>query len=235
MIYRLGAVELIELGTARPRGPRPSMGQLSRRPYLSSRPPINLGGATLGFSFAGIGSFIAAAFENLFKFLADFISVPFDLASQGVGILFDGLSDLLLNVPILGEFASAVLLLGKTVIQWGLSVPGMLLDGVSNVFGEIKDAINAVKSPEEADIDMGAAKDMILDKAKKKGGDAFRDAIKDSLEGNDVTINGKTESPPNDPPPGGEGLGGGSTDLDKALKWGVPAAGAAAVLLLVLS
>ena len=63
------------------------------------------------------------------------VKIPLDIASQGVGVLFDGMAGLLKNVPIVGEIAAELLLVGKSVLQWGLSVPGMLLDGVANIFG----------------------------------------------------------------------------------------------------
>jgi hypothetical protein len=183
--------------------------------------------ARLGIGLADIGSFLAGLFEGLFGVLADIVSVPLDLASQGIGVLFDGLAGILANVPIVGELAAQVLILGKSVIQWGLSVPGLLLEGIGNIFGEIKGAIDATRTPAEKASDMDIAKDKILEKAKEKGGDKLKTAVKDAIEGKSVTTDdGRTVSPPNPAPPGGENVGVGATDLEKAVKWGIPAAGA---------
>lgn len=233
--YRLGAIELIELGRPAPR-PHPGL----RRPFLASR------GARLGqFDFlADIGSFLAGAFEFLFKTLADIVSVPLDLASQGVGVLFDGLAGFLANIPILGELASQLLLVGKAVIQWGLSVPGLLLEGIGNVFGEVKKAIDATSTPAEAAADEAAAKSKILDKAKEKGGDAFKKVVKDAIEGKAPADTTGTPRPRTDDEIDAI-AGAGASDVgttitgsdlgDKVLTVGLPIAAATTLALLVVS
>lgn len=233
---RLGAIELIELG-------RPASSQEvfpHRRPYLASR------AARLGILdfIADVGSFLSGLFEFLFHTLADIVNVPLDLASQGVGVLFDGVAGFLANVPVLGELAAQLLLVGKAVIQWGLSVPGMLLEGIGNIFGEVKAAIDAVKSPGEAKADESAAEKELLKRAKEKGGEELENAVKDALVGK------KPEGATNVPDPksdaevdelaSGAGKVGPSSltgsDLgDKILTIGVPVAAATGLALVVLS
>lgn len=227
---RLGAIELVELGRG-PVMPVPLGMKRLNRPFLSNSR------AHLGINFADIGSFLTGAFEFLFNTLADIVNVPLDLASQGIGVLFDGLAGIIANVPILGPLAAQVLLLGKSVIQWGLSVPGLLLEGVGNIFGEIKGAIDATRTDEEKDSDAKKAKEKILEKAEEKGGSEFKDQVKNALEGKTVTgADGREINPKNDPPEGGEGLGkeGEETQLESILKVGLPVAGAAALVFVAL-
>lgn len=229
---RLGAIELIELGSA-----RKSLDP-SHRPFLAARYPRPHGsGPALGqLDFlASVGSFLAGAFEFLFKSLATLISVPLDLASQGVGVLFDGLAGFLRNIPIVGVLASELLLVGKAVIQFGLSVPGLLLKGIGNIFGEVKGALDAVKSASDKRADEKKAEENILKKAQDKGGDELKNAVKDALLGKPPS--NTTTPPTNNPLPSGVGdvgVGLGETDLEKVLSVGLPIAGAAALVFMAI-
>jgi len=228
---RLGAIELIELGSAR------RALTSSNRPFLAARYPRPHGpGPTLGqLDFlASVGSFLAGAFEFLFKNLASLINVPLDLASKGVGVLFDGLAGFLKNIPIIGVLASELLLVGKAVIQFGLSVPGLLLKGIGNIFGEVKKALDVTKTPAQKSADEKKANENILNKAQQKGGDPLKNAVQQALQGNPP--NNTTPPPANNQlPPGAQEVGAGlaSSGLEDALKVGLPIAGAAAVLLMI--
>lgn len=224
--YRLGAIELIELGATRRHG-------APRIPFLSNR-HSRMSGPRLGqLDFLkDVGSFLTGAFEFVFKTLASLVNVPLDLASKGIGVLFDGVAGLLKNVPIIGEIAAELLLVGKSVLQWGLSVPGMLLSGVGNVFGEIKKAIDATKTSSEKKADEDAAKKKILDKAQQKGGEPLKAAVSSALNGEAPA--GATNVPPQQQlPPGAGDIG--KSDLDRVLEIGLPVAGAAALAFLVVS
>ena len=224
--YRLGAIELIELGATRQR-------HAGRVPFLSNRSPYMAGPRLGQLDFlAGVGSFLTGAFEFVFKTLASLVNVPLNLASQGIGVLFDGVAGLLKNVPILGEIAAELLLLGKSVLQWGLTVPGMLLNGVGNVFGEIKKAIDATRTSSEKKSDEDAAKKKILDKAQQKGGDELKNAVSSALSGDAPA--GVTNVPAKQPlPPGADDVG--KSDLDRVLEIGLPVAGAAALAFMLVS
>lgn len=231
--HRLGAIELIELGRTYNQGTAPVL----RRPFLSN-PQSFLTGPQLGINFADIGSFLTGAFEFLFTTLADVVNVPLGIASSGVGVLFDGLAGILVNIPIIGVLASQILLLGKAVIQWGLSVPGLLLEGVGNIFGEIKGAIDATKTDDEKKSDETEAKKKILDKAQEKGGDEFKNAVQQAITGE--TPSGTTGTPDKRPdsslPPGAGDVGApDKTGLEKALEVGLPVAGAATLVFLAVS
>jgi hypothetical protein len=229
--HRLGAIELIELGS-----PIPSI-NLGRRPFMSGRyPHASVGrGPELGLEFlTSIGSFLTGAFEFIFRTLADIVNVPLDIASQGIGVLFDGVAGFLKNVPILGPICAELLLVGKAVIQWGLKVPGLLLGGIANIFGEIKNAIDATKSPADKKADADIGKENLLRKAEEKGGPALRSAVQSAISGKDPE--GVTGIPPKNTnlPPGADDIGGGS-DLDQILGIGLPVAGAAALALVLVS
>lgn len=230
---RLGAIELIELGTAR------RALESGRRPFLASRYPRAGSGPGLGAMLdflSSVGSFLAGAFEFLFKNLASLVNVPLDLASKGVGVLFDGLAGLLANIPIVGVFASELLLVGKAVIQFGLSVPGLLLNGIGNVFGEVKKALDVTKTPAQKKADESTAQKNILDKAKAKGGDPLMDAVKQALVGQAPSNTTPPPNPPNPLPPGADQVGASlaESDADQILKVGLPIAGAAALAFMVL-
>lgn len=249
--HRLGAIELIELGNSRVNNT-----PVLRRPFLANArkhepelPPLLLGGAELGFAFswAGVGSFLTGAFEFVLSTLADLIKIPLDLISKGVGLLFDGLAGLLVNVPIIGVLASEVLLLTKSLIQWGLSLPWMLLDGLGNVFGEIKKAIDATQSADKKKEDEKKAKDNIGNKADAKGGAEFKDAVMQAINGDKPTSSTGSTLPgtPNQQgqnlPAGADEVGtstsSGATQqgLEKAISIGLPVAGAAVLVFLAVS
>jgi hypothetical protein len=230
---RLGAIELIELGSAR------RTIESGRRPFLASRYPRS-GGASPSLGqldfLSSVGSFLAGAFEFLFKNLASLVNVPLDLASKGIGVLFDGLAGLLANIPIVGVFASELLLVGKAVIQFGLSVPGLLLNGIANIFGEVKKALDVTKTPAQKKADEGAAQKNILDKAKAKGGNPLVGAVKSILMGKTPSNTTPPPHPPNPLPPGADQVGASlaESDADQILKVGLPIAGAAALMFVVL-
>jgi hypothetical protein len=228
---RLGAIELIELGSAR-RALDPS-----RRPFLAARYPHSHGPRLGQLDFlSSVGSFLSGAFEFLFKSLATVINVPLNLASQGIGVLFDGLAGFLRNIPIVGVLAAELLLVGKSVIQFGLSIPGLLLKGIGNIFGEVKSAIDATKSAADKKKDEKEAENKLLEAAKKKGGEPLQNAVRDALGGKPP---GNTTPPPNPPnplPPGADqvGMNIGESDLDQVLKVGLPIAGAAALVFMAI-
>ncbi len=222
--HRLGAIELIELGSSQR---LPTL----RRPFLSNR---SLSGPRLGMDFlATIGSFLTGAFEFLFKTLGQLLNVPLGLLSSGVGVLFDGLSSLLVNVPIIGVFASQLLMITKSVIQWGLSVPGLLLEGLGNVFGGIRKAIDATQTPAKKKQDEAAGKEKILERAEQRGGIPLRTAVGQVLGGQ--VPGGVTGVPTPLPlPPGMQDVGVTTGDLNQLLGIGLPIAGAATLAFLLL-
>lgn len=232
---QLGAIELIELGSSR----RESAGTLPvlRRPFLGTRQrPMIANRFNLGqLDFLGdIGSFLTGALQFVFENLASIIDLPLDWLSSGVGLLFDGLAGILVNVPIIGVLASQVLLLAKSAIQWGLTLPGELLGGIGDIFGQVKDAIDATRTDDEKKEDEKKAKEKILAKAEEKGGKELKDAVDKALGGKtpDNTIN---TPPTNDLPPGADEIGtSDKTDIEKVLEIGLPVAGAAALVFIAL-
>ncbi len=234
-MQRLGAIELIELGksdrdrsTGRPVLRRPFLG--SSRPILENR--IQLG----ALDFVGdIGSFLTAEFEALFETLASIVDIPLDIASSGAGLLFDGLVSLLVNVPILGVVAAEVLLLGKAVLQWGLSIPGLVLEDIGNIFSEVKNAIDAAKTFDEQKKDAAEAKRKILDRAEQRGGSDLRDAVEATIEGKAPDAAGVPDRR-TDLPAGADQVGvSGKTDVEKILEIGIPISAASVLVFLVLT
>ncbi len=234
-MHRLGAIELIELGKS-DRDDSTSLPVL-RRPFLGSSRPMLANQVQLGaLDFLGdIGSFLTGEFESLFETLASIVDLPLDIASSGVGLLFDKLVSLLVNVPILGVAAAEILLLGKAVLQWGLSVPGLALEDIGNIFSEIKNAIDATKTVDEQKRDAAEAKSKILARAEQRGGVELREAVKATLEGNAPDA-ADVPTRRTDLPAGADQVGVvGKSDVEKLLEIGIPIAGAATLVFLVLT
>ncbi len=234
--HRLGAIELIELG----RSQKEMSGRMPilRQPFLGLRYPMISNRIQLGALdfLVDIGSFLAGTFELLFQGLAKLVDLPLGILSSGTGVLFDGLAGLLVNVPVLGIFASGILLLTKAVIQWGLSVPGLLLGGLGSLFGEIKGAIDATRSSDEKASDESKATERILDAAQKKGGAELKNAVRDALMGKNPSDMTNIPSKNTDLPEGADEVGtGGKSALEKVLEVGLPVAGAATLVFLAIS
>lgn len=231
--HRLGAIELVELGRSERESAMPTL----KRPFLGQRPMI-ANRARLGVLdfLADVGSFLSGAFSVLFEYLGKLVDLPLDLLSSGVGALFDGLAGFLINVPIIGVLASQVLLLTKSVIQWGLSVPGLLLEGLGNIFGEIKGAIDATRTDDEKESDEAEAKKRILDAAEKKGGNELKNAVGKALLGEDPDNTTNIPRKNTDLPEGADEVGtGGKTDVERILEIGVPIAAAGTLVFLAIS
>ncbi len=189
---------------------------------------------TLDFA-RDIGSFLTAAFLSLFETLASVVNIPVDVASSGAGLLLEELAALLVNVPIIGVVASEVLLLGKAVLQWGLSVPGLLLENIVNIFGEIKNAIDATTTPDEQKKNEAEAKNKILDRAQQKGSKALRNAVEEVLDGNTPDATGVPVQKTDLPAAVYEVGVVGKTDVEKVLEIGIPISIATALVFLVLT
>lgn len=226
MTNRLGATYLIELGSN-----RHFSVAVPHRPFLSNYPKARLG----QFDWlADVGSFLAGMFSTIFHALGTIVNIPLDLASKGLGYLFDGIAKVIGQIPIIGELLAGIVLVGKTIIQWVLKVPGMILNGIGNLFDEAKKAIDKFRTPAQAKKDESAAKSKLLDAAEKKGGELFKSAISKVLEGKKPDdVKGVPAGEPM-PVPGAENIGvPESSDLTKALNIGAPIAGGALLLLLL--
>lgn len=164
--YRMGAEELLELGRrgATLGGPR-SPFLANRRP---SHPEAALGSAHLGDlvdMIKDVGGIITGALGFALTTLGDLVSIPLDLMSKGVDIVFNGVADLIGQIPIIGELLAQILLLGNAVIKFALSVPGLLLHGLGNILTGISKALLAKSTTSENQRNQDKAKQDIIGRA----------------------------------------------------------------------
>lgn len=234
--YRLGAEELIELGNGK-------VGvDMDRRPFLSGRTKnvrLELCSAHLGFNpldlLADVAGYVADGLGFALNTLGDLVNIPLNILSSGVDVVFNGLAGLVGQVPILGDFLAQILVLGGSLVKFGLSIPGMLLHGLGNILGGIGKTLHGLFDEPENQRKVDAAKSDIV----KQAPDAQKDAIKKVLNATGVTgrnltpnVNQQTGvvTPSSDngapgatPPPA-------SGDLSTALAVGVPVAGIIALV-----
>lgn len=163
--YRMGAEELLELGRrgATFGGPR-SPFLANRRPSLgASGSSAHLG--DLVDMVKDVAGLITGALGFALTTLGDLISIPLDLLSQGVDVVFNGVADLIGQVPIVGELLAQILLLGNTVIKFALSVPGLLLHGLGNIMTGISKALLAKSTASDNEKNQDKAKQNIIGQA----------------------------------------------------------------------
>lgn len=216
--YSLGAEELLELG-------RTAHGaRLGNVPFFSSR----LGSPRLGDIFSDVGGFITGALGFAINTLGDLVSLPLDILSKGVDVAFTGLANLLDNIPIMGPFLGQILLLGNAVIKFALSVPGLLLHGLGGILTNISKVLTAKNTPAQNQKNVDKAKENIASKAPA----LIQSAVKSTLDSTGVSGNNLTPSlTPGATAPAPVASEG--TDVVKALTIGIPAAGLAAVLVML--
>jgi hypothetical protein len=133
--HQLGAEELVELGRA---GGVPIPG---RMPFLVRRP--QMGRAMIGNLTTDAQADVTGSLAFNLNALAGLLNVPLDRLLQGADVTFKGLDGLLHNVPVLGQFLSQTLLLGKVTIQFGLPVPAALASGLPGILGNVSRAMSA--------------------------------------------------------------------------------------------
>lgn len=243
--YRMGAEELIELGRARALG-------ASRSPFLANRPRFAMGhvAASPAPELAGyelgdildivkdVGGMITGALGFALSTLGDLVSVPLDILSKGVDLVFTNVAGLLDHIPIIGGLLAQILLLGNSVIKFALSVPGMLLHGLGNVMTGISKALMQKNTPAQNQKNVDKAKDDIIGKAPPN----LASKVGQVLNSTGVTGNNLT---PTLTPQGGVLPGGGTTvptpapaagesGLSDVLAVGLPLAGVAAAALVFL-
>lgn len=243
-IYRLGAEELIELGSSR----KPSASSRMGGPFLSGRKDRQafIGNRpTLGITdiLATIGTYLVKGLEFAFNALGDFIDIPMNILSQGIDIVFvDGLAGILRHVPLVGDLLAEIVVLGASVLKFGLSLPGLALHGLGNVMGNIATTLEENFTEAENQNKVDQSKEEILEKAP----DELKDNVKALLDASGVSGSelvpgfdrekGKYEGTPPATDEEIEQVQTGTppkSDLEKALLVGAPVAGVAAILLLV--
>jgi hypothetical protein len=241
--YRLGAEELLELGAIR----REPLRMGSRRPFFAGRynRPMLTNSPELGqLQILGtIAGYLVDGLAFALNTLGDLIDLPLNILAQGVDVAFNGVAGLLSNIPVLGDLLSQIVLVGGSLIKFGLSVPGLLLHGLGNILEGIGEALDDAMTPSEKQKKLDDSKESILEKTPddlKEGVKSILDAggvggtnissdISRARETGEAVNRGEVD--PNDP----GSLPSGKSELEKVLEVGLPVAGAAALVLLVVS
>lgn len=136
-----------------------------------------------------IGGWLADGLSFVLTQLGNLLDVPLKIISQGIDLVFNGVADLLRNIPFVGDLLAEILVLGGAVIKFGLSIPGMLLREAGNVFGGIAKALKSENSDSKNQEKVNDAKDRITEKAPLD----IKDTVKGLLNASGVT--GKNLTP----------------------------------------
>jgi hypothetical protein len=245
--YRLGAEELLELGRARNPQPvaerKPFLASRLRKPMLRQTPQRAPESVFILDVLGSVAGFVADGLSLALGALGTLVDLPLGILSQGVDVAFNGLAGLFGGIPGIGGFLSQILLLGGSLIKFGLSVPGLLLHGLGNIMGGVAKFLKGENSEGKNQDNLDGAKEEIISKAPP----GLKDNVKKILDasgvtGGNLTPNvGSTGTPrPDVGTPGAPGAPGAvmpgdvsaapSTDLETALAIGVPAVGAIALI-----
>lgn len=227
-IYRLGAEELIELGT----GDKVML--KNRRPFLAGR--ISRLGAPeedILDTLAAVGKFLAEKLALALNTLAKILNVSLGALAQSADIAAMNVSDLLKKVPAIGDLLAEILLLGGSLVKFGLSIPGMALHGLGNLLAGIA---RTMEGRGDVQDQIDKAENSILDQAPEELKDRVEKILRTiGVAGNSLTPDVLGDGQPMvsaagtslsgaPPPPAPEGSG-----LGNALVVGVPVGVAALV------
>lgn len=245
--YRLGAEELLELGRAR--SPQyvaerqPFLASRLRKPMLRQTPQREPESIFILDILGSVAGFVADGLSLALGALGTLVDLPLGILSQGVDVAFNGLAGLFSGIPGIGGFLSQILLLGGSLIKFGLSVPGLLLHGLGNIMGGVAKFLKGEGSEGKNQDDIDEAKEEIISKAPP----GLKENVKKILDASGVTGGNLTPSVGSSGTPrpdGGTPVNGGaggpgtpgdltsvpSTDLETVLAIGVPAVGAIALI-----
>lgn len=231
--YHLGAEELIELGDSE------KVMLRNRKPFLAGR-TFKLGAPaeeSLLDMITAAGKWIADTLSYVVHVLGSIIDVPAGWLAQGVDVAFKAVSDLLKKVPALGNLLAEILLLGGSLIKFGLSLPGMALFGLSNLLAGIAKALDHQSDKAGNQEKLDTARNRILEMAPSELKDRIEKLLAAiGISGNDMTPDLLPSGQPKTSPAGTSILSGTSPPpapdrkaLGNVLAIGVPAVGIMAI------
>jgi hypothetical protein len=234
--YRLGAEELLELGR-RAKDPRAP----GRSPFLAGRMRMAQQGAAAEPEkvyildvLGNVAGWIAQGLSFAFNTLGDLVNIPLNILSQGVDVTFNGVAGLLKNIPVIGDLLAQILVLGGSLVKFGLSIPGLALHGLGNVMGGIAKALKGSGDESQNQKKVDDAKKNIVDQAPaalKKNVQTVLDSS--GVTGNELTPNVEDNGTPKPASPevlAQETVPAEGTDLGTVLAVGIPVVGAAAIV-----
>lgn len=232
--YKLGAIELIELG--RPRlGDDDSRSGLPvlRKPFLGSNlmsAPLARRLGTLDFD-ADISTFIDTQLDLAVQALIE--ATGENSASTAFA---DALALRLMAAPDLDVLAFEVLLLAKAALQWNVVVPTLASEDIANLFVQVKSAADTFITLAEKKSAQENAAHRILSAAELKGGIELRAAITAVLRGNTPEDTAGVPEPQAVLPEGADEIGRfGNTGESPLVTIGLPIIGATGLVFLALA
>jgi hypothetical protein len=166
---------------------------VSRTPFFMGRAPRMEGRSQMGFGLDLIGNvagFLIDGISWALTNLGNLLDVPLKILSQGIDLVFNGVADLLRNIPIVGDLLAQVMVLGGAILKFGLSIPGMVLREAGNVLGGIAKALKTEGTDGENQEKVDKAKDDIVSKAP----DGVKENVKAILGASGVTGRNLTPS-----------------------------------------
>lgn len=230
--YHLGAEELIELGADN------KVMLKNRRPYLAGR-SFKLGQTeeTALDLIASAGKWVADTLSYALHVLGSIIDVPAAWLAQGSDVAFNAVSDLLKKVPVLGNLLAEILLLGGALIKFGLSLPGMALQGLSNLLAGLARALDGQSEKAANQEKVDAARNRVLELAPSELKDRVMKLLAAiGISGDNLTPDILPNGQPTSSPAGTSTLSGASPPpvsesggLRNVLAVGVPVLGVVAL------
>ena len=201
--HMLGATELLELGRPGPAA--------RHAPFLAQRRPA------LGDALSSAAQFLSDALGTVIGVIADIVAVPTDILVSGVGVVFDNVSALLREIPLLGELAAQAVLAAGAILKFAIEIPHMALEKISNLFEGLSDALEQNFGEEDRKNTVSEARQRILENAPPQA----RDQVDRMLPRNREDVR--------------SGAGDAGNGLSTALQIGLPVAFGAGALALILA
>lgn len=158
--HRLGAEELLELGRSS------SEGAAGRRPFLAGRVrPEDLAKARSAARsayvldvLASAGGFVAGELALALGALGSLAGAPPESLARGSDLAFVRTAGLLRAAPTAADLVAQVLVLGGALARFGLSLPGIPLEGLGNLLAGSARALRASVPEAEAQALVDGAK-----------------------------------------------------------------------------
>jgi hypothetical protein len=231
--YHLGAEELIELGADN------RVMLKNRRPFLAGR-TFKLGQPaeeSILDMLAAAGKWVADTLSYALHVLGSIIDVPAAWLAQGAEVAFNAVSDLLKKVPVLGNLLAEILLLGGALIKFGLSLPGMALQGLSNLLAGLARALDGQSEKAANQEKLDTARNRVLELAPSELKDRVMKLLAAiGISGDNLTPDILPNGQPTSSPAGTSTLSGASPPpvsesggLRNVLAVGVPVLGVVAL------
>lgn len=166
---KLGAVELVELGSVRPK-----MGGI-------------LDG--LGGLLGEVTGFFGNVVGTGLGFLSDALAVPLNFLKEGIGSAFTGLAGILKQIPVIGEIVAGLILVVNAAVQFVLELPGLILGQLSKVLLNLKDGFGGAFSKDQ----QSSLLTKMVPKVAERAPAPIQNIVKNTLEeSNTSTADGET-------------------------------------------